>query len=78
MKLSETVGPGVRRFIGNTLYETFEHVIMLILTIIIVVLIAYATYHLVLTTFDSHLWRANSTPPTRKSIPASSACSSRS
>ena len=50
MKLSETVGPGVRRFIGNTLYETFEHVIMLILTIIIVVLIGFATYHLVLVT----------------------------
>jgi uncharacterized membrane protein (DUF373 family) len=51
MKLGLPMSPGVRRFIGNTLYETFEHIIMLILTIIIVVLIGFATYHLVLTTF---------------------------
>ena len=50
MKLGLTMSPGVRRFIGDTLYETFEHVIMLILTIIIVVLIGFATFHLVMTT----------------------------
>jgi uncharacterized membrane protein (DUF373 family) len=44
------VSPGLRRFIGNTLYETFEHLIMLILTIVIVVLIGFATYHLVVAT----------------------------
>jgi uncharacterized membrane protein (DUF373 family) len=42
----------LRRFIGNTLYETFEHVVMLILTIVIVVLIAFATWHLVVATLD--------------------------
>jgi uncharacterized membrane protein (DUF373 family) len=42
----------LRRFIGNTLYETFEHVVMLILTVVIVVLIAFATWHLVVATFD--------------------------
>ena len=52
MKLALPMSPALRRFIGNTLYETFEHVIMLILTIIIVVLIGFATYHLVLVTFD--------------------------
>jgi uncharacterized membrane protein (DUF373 family) len=52
MKLGLTMSPGVRRFIGNTLYETFEHVIMLILTVIIVVLIGFATYHLVVVTLD--------------------------
>jgi len=50
MKLALPLSPGLRRFIGNTLYETFEHVIMLILTIIIVVLIGFATYHLVIAT----------------------------
>jgi uncharacterized membrane protein (DUF373 family) len=40
----------LRRFIGNTLYETFEHIVMLVLTIIIVVLIGFATWHLVLET----------------------------
>lgn len=40
----------LRRFIGNTLYETFEHIIMLVLTIVIVVLIGFATYHLVVQT----------------------------
>ena len=40
----------LRRFIGNTLYETFEHIVMLVLTILIVVLIGFATYHLVLAT----------------------------
>jgi uncharacterized membrane protein (DUF373 family) len=50
MKLPLSLSPGLRRFIGNTLYETFEHVIMLILTIIVVVLIGFATYHLVLAT----------------------------
>ncbi|GAB0114390.1 phosphate-starvation-inducible PsiE family protein [Acidisoma sp. C75] len=40
----------LRRFIGNTLYETFEHLIMLILTLVVVVLIAFATWHLVLAT----------------------------
>jgi len=41
----------LRRFLGNTLYETFEHIVMLVLTVVIVVLIALATWHLVLTTF---------------------------
>jgi uncharacterized membrane protein (DUF373 family) len=50
MKLALPVSPGLRRFIGDTLYETFEHVIMLVLTLIIVVLIGFATYHLVLAT----------------------------
>jgi uncharacterized membrane protein (DUF373 family) len=50
MKLGLTMSPGVRRFIGDTLYETFEHIIMLILTLIIVVLIGFATFHLILTT----------------------------
>jgi uncharacterized membrane protein (DUF373 family) len=50
MKLGLTLSPGLRRFIGDTLYETFEHIIMLILTLIIVVLIGFATYHLVLAT----------------------------
>ena len=44
MKLGLTLSPGLRRFIGDTLYETFEHIIMLILTLIIVVLIGFATY----------------------------------
>ncbi|GAB0116616.1 phosphate-starvation-inducible PsiE family protein [Acidisoma sp. 7E03] len=44
------VHAAVRRFIGNTLYETFEHIIMLVLTLVIVVLIALATWHLVLVT----------------------------
>ena len=52
MKLGLTMSPGVRRFIGNTLYETFEHIIMLVLTVIIVVLIGFATYHLVVVTLD--------------------------
>ena len=51
MKLGLTMSPGLRRFIGDTLYETFEHIIMLILTIIIVLLIGFATYHLVMATF---------------------------
>jgi uncharacterized membrane protein (DUF373 family) len=50
MKLSLPMSPGLRRFIGDTLYETFEHIIMLTLTIIIVVLIGFATYHLIMTT----------------------------
>jgi len=50
MKLALPTNPSLRRFIGDTLYETFEHVIMLILTIIIVVLIGFAIYHLVMTT----------------------------
>ena len=50
MKLSLPMSPGLRRFIGDTLYETFEHIIMLTLTIIIVVLIGFATYRLVMTT----------------------------
>jgi uncharacterized membrane protein (DUF373 family) len=41
----------LRRFVGNTLYETFEHLIMLVLTLVIVILIAFATWHLVLATF---------------------------
>jgi uncharacterized membrane protein (DUF373 family) len=52
MKLALPTSPGLRRFIGNTLYETFEHIIMLILTVIIVVLIGFATYHLILVTFS--------------------------
>jgi hypothetical protein len=36
----------LRRFIGDTLYETFEHLVMLILTILIVLMIAFATWHL--------------------------------
>lgn len=44
-------GTALRRFIGNTLYETFEHIIMLILTLVIVLLIGFATWHLVLATF---------------------------
>jgi uncharacterized membrane protein (DUF373 family) len=50
MKLAFPVSPALRRFIGDTLYETFEHVIMLVLTLIIVVLIGFATYHLILAT----------------------------
>jgi uncharacterized membrane protein (DUF373 family) len=46
------IGPAFRRFIGNTLYETFEHVVMLVLTVVIVVLIAVATWHLALTAFS--------------------------
>jgi uncharacterized membrane protein (DUF373 family) len=42
----------LRRFIGNTLYETFEHVVMLVLTLVIVVLIGFATWHLVLATIE--------------------------
>ncbi|WP_419759450.1 phosphate-starvation-inducible PsiE family protein [Acidisoma sp.] len=45
------MGPSLRRFIGSSLYETFEHIVMLILTVIIVVLIGFATYHLMLTTY---------------------------
>ena len=56
------ISPGIRRFIGNTLYETFEHVVMLVLTIVIVVLIGYATFHLVMKTFD--LIRAGDLDPT--------------
>jgi len=41
----------LRRFVGNTLYETFEHIVMLVLTVVIVVLIAFATWDLVVTTF---------------------------
>jgi uncharacterized membrane protein (DUF373 family) len=52
MKLGLTMSPGLRRFIGNTLYETFEHIIMLILTILVVVLIGFATYHLVVATIN--------------------------
>ena len=52
MKLALPVSPALRRFIGDTLYETFEHLIMLILTVLIVVLIGFATYHLVVTTID--------------------------
>jgi uncharacterized membrane protein (DUF373 family) len=48
MKSALPVSPALRRFIGNTLYETFEHVIMLVLTLVIVVLIGFATYHLVI------------------------------
>lgn len=40
----------IRRFLGNTLYETFEHLVMLVLTLVIVVLIGFATWHLVLAT----------------------------
>lgn len=40
----------LQRFIGNTLYETFEHLVMLVLTLIIVILIGFATWHLVLAT----------------------------
>lgn len=42
----------LRRFIGNTLYETFEHLIMLVLTLVIVILIGFATWHLVVATVD--------------------------
>jgi uncharacterized membrane protein (DUF373 family) len=42
----------LRRFIGNTLYETFEHLVMLVLTLVIVVLIGFATWHLVLATLE--------------------------
>jgi uncharacterized membrane protein (DUF373 family) len=52
MKFGLTMRPGLRRFIGNTLYETFEHIIMLILTILVVVLIGFATYHLVVATIN--------------------------
>jgi uncharacterized membrane protein (DUF373 family) len=52
MKLALPTNPSLRRFIGDTLYETFEHLIMLILTIIIVVLIGFATFHLIVTTVD--------------------------
>jgi uncharacterized membrane protein (DUF373 family) len=52
MKFGLTMRPGLRRFIGNTLYETFEHVIMLVLTMIIVILIGFATYHLVVATIN--------------------------
>ncbi|WP_284943995.1 phosphate-starvation-inducible PsiE family protein [Acidisoma cladoniae] len=45
------IGPAFRRFLGNTLYETFEHLVMLTLTVVIVVLIAVAAWHLVLTTY---------------------------
>ena len=51
MTVAQRLSPTLRRFVGNTLYETFEHIVMLILTVIIVVLIGFATYHLVLTTF---------------------------
>jgi uncharacterized membrane protein (DUF373 family) len=47
MKRALPISPALRRFIGDTLYETFEHAIMLILTLVIVVLIAFATYHLI-------------------------------
>jgi uncharacterized membrane protein (DUF373 family) len=40
----------LRRFIGDTLYETFEHLVMLVLTILIVLMIAFATWHLALET----------------------------
>ena len=40
----------LRRFIGNTLYETFEHLVMLVLTLVIVILIGFATWHLVVAT----------------------------
>lgn len=50
MKLPMPLSPGLRRFIGNTLYETFEHLVMLVLTVIIVILIGFATWHLVLVT----------------------------
>ncbi len=50
MKLPLPTSPGLRRFIGNTLYETFEHLVMLVLTVVIVVLIGYATWHLVVVT----------------------------
>jgi uncharacterized membrane protein (DUF373 family) len=52
MKFGLTMRPGLRRFIGNTLFETFEHVIMLVLTMIIVILIGFATYHLVVATIN--------------------------
>ncbi|MBW4023903.1 MAG: phosphate-starvation-inducible PsiE family protein [Proteobacteria bacterium] len=50
MKFTIPVSPAIRRFVGNTLYETFEHLIMLVLTLIIVLLIGFATWHLVLVT----------------------------
>jgi uncharacterized membrane protein (DUF373 family) len=37
----------LRTFLGNSLYETFEHVIMLVLTLLLTVLIANATWELV-------------------------------
>jgi uncharacterized membrane protein (DUF373 family) len=56
----------LRRFIGNTLYETFEHLVMLVLTLVIVVLIGFATWHLVLATLD--LIRAGELDPTNASV----------
>lgn len=50
MKLPMPLSPGLRRFIGDTLYETFEHLVMLVLTVIIVLLIGFATWHLMLVT----------------------------
>lgn len=60
------VPTALRRFIGNTLYETFEHLIMLVLTLVIVVLIAFATWHLVLVTVA--LIRSGSLDPSDPSI----------
>jgi len=40
----------LRRFIGSTLCETFEHIVMLVLTMVIVLLIGFAAWHLVVTT----------------------------
>jgi uncharacterized membrane protein (DUF373 family) len=48
----ERMRGALRRFIGATLYETFEHIVMLVLTLVIVVLIAEATWHLAITTID--------------------------
>ena len=42
----------LRRFIGDTLYETFGHLVMLVLTLVIVVLTGLATWHLVLATYE--------------------------
>ncbi len=56
----------VRRFIGNTLYETFEHLIMLVLTLVIVVLIGFATWHLLVATYQ--LIRAGELDPADPSV----------
>lgn len=49
MRLSKTLRDRCASFDGLTLYERFEHAIVLVLTFLIVVVVASATWHLALT-----------------------------
>jgi hypothetical protein len=53
MQLREELRVARKLFSGLTFYERFEHAVVLVLTVLIVILVASATWHLALAVLAS-------------------------